>query len=44
AEDYHQNYYKTNSTWYHFYRFTCGRDQRLAKLWGTDNKQDLASK
>lgn len=34
AEDYHQNYYKTNSTWYHFYRFTCGRDQRLEKLWG----------
>lgn len=37
AEDYHQNYYETNSTWYHFYRFTCGRDQRLAKLWEQDN-------
>ncbi|PZD71811.1 Peptide methionine sulfoxide reductase MsrA [Acaryochloris thomasi RCC1774] len=37
AEDYHQNYYETNSTWYHFYRFTCGRDQRLAKLWKQDN-------
>ncbi|MGF1603480.1 MAG: peptide-methionine (S)-S-oxide reductase MsrA [Thermosynechococcaceae cyanobacterium] len=37
AEDYHQNYYQTNATWYHFYRFTCGRDQRLTKLWGEDN-------
>jgi peptide-methionine (S)-S-oxide reductase len=37
AEDYHQNYYQTNATWYHFYRFTCGRDQRLAKLWVNNN-------
>lgn len=37
AEDYHQNYYQTNATWYHFYRFTCGRDQRLAKLWSSDS-------
>lgn len=34
AEDYHQNYYQTNSNRYRFYRYSCGRDQRLAKLWG----------
>jgi peptide methionine sulfoxide reductase msrA/msrB len=34
AEDYHQEYYKTNSLKYHYYRFRCGRDQRLEELWG----------
>lgn len=33
AEGYHQNYYQTHANWYHFYRFSCGRDQRLAQLW-----------
>lgn len=33
AEDYHQNYYQTNANLYRFYRFRCGRDQRLAKVW-----------
>jgi peptide-methionine (S)-S-oxide reductase len=37
AEDYHQDYYKTNPVRYKFYRFTCGRDQRLEELWGADN-------
>lgn len=36
AEDYHQNYYKTNALKYRFYRFACGRDQRLAEVWGAD--------
>lgn len=35
AEDYHQNYYQTHSTRYRLYRFGCGRDQRLAELWGS---------
>ena len=35
AEEYHQHYYKKNPVRYHFYRFNCGRDQRLAKLWGS---------
>jgi peptide-methionine (S)-S-oxide reductase len=35
AEDYHQHYYKKNPVRYHFYRFNCGRDQRLAKIWGS---------
>ncbi len=34
AEDYHQNYYQTNPVRYKFYRLACGRDARLAKLWG----------
>jgi peptide-methionine (S)-S-oxide reductase len=34
AEDYHQNYYEKNPIRYKFYRWNCGRDQRLAELWG----------
>ncbi|MDA0267812.1 MAG: peptide-methionine (S)-S-oxide reductase MsrA [Cyanobacteria bacterium] len=34
AEDYHQNYYQTHPVRYRVYRFGCGRDQRLAQLWG----------
>ena len=35
AEDKHQDYYKTNSIAYRFYRAGCGRDTRLETLWGT---------
>jgi peptide-methionine (S)-S-oxide reductase len=34
AEDYHQDYYSKNPLRYKFYRYNCGRDQRLDKLWG----------
>ena len=34
AEDYHQDFYVKNPARYKFYRFGCGRDQRLAELWG----------
>jgi peptide-methionine (S)-S-oxide reductase len=34
AEDYHQDYYQRNSLRYKFYRYGCGRDQRLEALWG----------
>lgn len=34
AEDYHQDYYKKAPTRYKFYRFSCGRDQRVEALWG----------
>lgn len=34
AEDYHQDYYKKNPLKYKFYRYNCGRDQRLSQLWG----------
>ena len=34
AEDYHQDFYLKNPVRYKFYRFNCGRDQRLRELWG----------
>ncbi|MGI9046154.1 MAG: peptide-methionine (S)-S-oxide reductase MsrA [Burkholderiales bacterium] len=34
AEDYHQDYYIKNPLRYKYYRFSCGRDQRLEELWG----------
>nr|WP_225887088.1 peptide-methionine (S)-S-oxide reductase MsrA [Nodosilinea nodulosa] len=34
AEDYHQNYYLTHPVRYKFYRTACGRDRRLAEVWG----------
>lgn len=37
AEDYHQDYYQKNPTRYKLYRYGCGRDQRLTKLWGESN-------
>ena len=36
AEDYHQNYYKTHSIRYAYYRHACGRDARIKELWGDD--------
>ena len=33
AEDYHQDYYQKNPVRYKFYRYSCGRDQRLEELW-----------
>ena len=34
AEDYHQDFYLKNPAKYKFYRWNCGRDQRLEQLWG----------
>jgi peptide-methionine (S)-S-oxide reductase len=34
AEEYHQDYYKKNPIRFKFYKFSCGREQRLAELWG----------
>ena len=34
AEEYHQDYYRKNPVRYRFYRFNCGRDQRLTEVWG----------
>jgi peptide-methionine (S)-S-oxide reductase len=34
AEEYHQDYYKKNSLLYKYYRYRCGRDQRLEEIWG----------
>jgi peptide-methionine (S)-S-oxide reductase len=35
AEEYHQDYYKKNPVQYKFYRWNCGRDQRIKQIWGT---------
>lgn len=34
AEKYHQDYYLRNPVRYKYYRWRCGRDQRLQELWG----------
>jgi len=39
AEDYHQDFYKKNPVRYKFYRYNCGRDQRLEQLWGDADHQ-----
>ena len=36
AEDYHQDYYKKNPVRYRYYRWGCGRDARLAEIWGAE--------
>ncbi len=40
AEEYHQDFAERNELKYKFYRFSCGRDQRLDKLWG-DNARSI---
>jgi len=34
AEEYHQQYHRKNPIRYQYYRRGCGRDARLAELWG----------
>ena len=34
AEGYHQNYYTENPLRYRYYRYRCGRDERLRQVWG----------
>ena len=34
AEDYHQDFYLKNPVRYKFYRYGCGRDQRIQAIWG----------
>ena len=36
AEDYHQNYYKTNPEDYERYKKGSGRVEKLEKIWGSD--------
>ncbi len=48
AEDYHQDYYKTNPLRYKLYRYNSGRDQFIDKHWGKERnylpKKPLSSK
>ncbi|TAL04491.1 MAG: peptide-methionine (S)-S-oxide reductase [Porticoccaceae bacterium] len=44
AEEYHRDYHLKNPARYKFYRWNCGRDQRLNAVWGKIGKlpfQDL---
>ena len=34
AEEYHQDFYKKSPVRYKFYKYNCGRAQRLEELWG----------
>ena len=34
AEDYHQDFYQTNSARYQYYKLGCARVQRLEEIWG----------
>lgn len=41
AEDYHQDYYVKSSFQYNYYRFACGRDRRVEKVWGEEAYKGL---
>lgn len=34
AEDYHQDYHNVNPVSYKYYKWNCGRAQRLSEIWG----------
>jgi peptide-methionine (S)-S-oxide reductase len=34
AEEYHQEYYRKNPLRFKYYKFACGREERLEELWG----------
>ncbi len=42
AEAYHQNYAETHKVSYNYYRWACGRDQRLDQLWGKRARSNQA--
>jgi peptide-methionine (S)-S-oxide reductase len=37
-ESYHQDYYKKSPYKYKFYRWNCGRDQRVEEIWGESHE------
>ena len=41
AEDYHQDFASRNELKYNFYRFSCGRDQKLDKLWKENARSNI---
>lgn len=42
AEEYHQDYYRKNPVSYRFYRYRCGRNARVEKLWSDEAYQGIA--
>lgn len=43
AEKYHQDYYKKNPIRYKYYRWNCGRDARVEKVWKGKYLVDLSN-
>ncbi|MDD5772679.1 MAG: peptide-methionine (R)-S-oxide reductase MsrB [bacterium] len=43
AEEYHQDYHKKNPIRYKYYRFNCGRDQYLKKIWDLPAVEGLSA-
>lgn len=41
AEEYHQGYYRKNPLRYRYYRYSCGRDQRLEEVWGKGSEGEV---
>ncbi|CAN0598771.1 unnamed protein product, partial [Laminaria digitata] len=41
AEEYHQDYYKKKPLRYKYYRWNCGRNQTVEKLWGDKAYQGI---
>ena len=39
-EIHHQDYYKNNPIRYKYYRWNCGRDQRLKEIWGLGGEDE----
>ena len=39
VEEYHQDYYLKNPVRYKYYRWNCGRDQRLETIWGSPEER-----
>ena len=44
AEDYHQGYCMKDPLRYRFYRFGCGRDNRLREVWGKEALRGIEKK
>lgn len=41
AEDYHQDYYTENPLRYTYYRYSCGRDRQVERVWGEEAHKGL---
>jgi len=41
AEEYHQDFHSKNPIRYKYYRFRCGRNERLTELWGPEALRGL---
>jgi peptide methionine sulfoxide reductase msrA/msrB len=42
AEEYHQDYYQKNPLRYRYYRYSSGRDQFLAEVWGKEKEVSMS--